>query len=78
MLSGKQWAGDMPQYTIELIDRPTGKPGGRGITNRQTCQFASEADALRRAAAFYKEHEGTVVGWRVLDAAGKIVEQRRL
>jgi hypothetical protein len=56
----------MARYRIELIDR-SDKPGGSGITNRQECDLASDEEAIQRAEEFYRAHETSVIGYRVID-----------
>ena len=66
----------MARYRIELIDWP-GKPGGRGVTNHEECNLSSDGEAIQHAKELYNKHEGSVVGYRVLDATGKIIDQWR-
>jgi hypothetical protein len=76
MLSGKQQAEQsMPQYTIELLNRPIYKAGGIGFTftNCEVAQFADKVEAAQRAKELYKTHEIRAIGWRVLDSVGKLV-----
>jgi hypothetical protein len=66
----------MPGYTIELLDRPTYKPGGTGFTgftHREVAQFADKVEAVQRAKELYKAHGNRAIGWRVLNSIGKIV-----
>ena len=66
----------MARYRIELIDRST-KRGGSGVTNREECDLPGLGDAIKRAIEYYREHERSVLGYRVLDETGKIIDQWR-
>jgi hypothetical protein len=65
----------MPQYTIELLNRPTYKAGGIGFTftNCEVAQFADKTEAVQRAKELHKTHENRAIGWRVLNSIGKII-----
>jgi hypothetical protein len=62
----------MPRYRIELIDKP-GKPGGSEITNREVCNLGSDGEAIQRAKEFYRSHEHSVIGYRVIDDTSAII-----
>jgi hypothetical protein len=64
----------MARYRIELIDR-NGKPGGSGVTNCEECNLASAGEAIQRAKEFYQSRASSVIGYRVIDTTGKIIDQ---
>ena len=64
----------MAQYKIDLVDRPTGKPGGSGgptVTERR--HFDSEVEAIQHGYEMHRARKGSTIGFRVFDAAGKCV-----
>jgi hypothetical protein len=65
----------VPRFNIVLLDRPGGKPGGSGSTNRDERHFASLQRAVQRAREMYQSHENSVIGFQVYDAAGKLVHE---
>jgi hypothetical protein len=67
----------MKRYTILLLNRPDGKPGGSEITVREERQFANLGEALQRGRKMYQSHESSAIGFRVCDAAGTLIHEWR-
>lgn len=67
----------MPKYKIILLPPPRAKPGGNGVTNHEERQFAGLEEARQRAQEMYRNHVQSVGGFRILDAAGGVVDEWR-
>ena len=65
----------MPRYAIVLLPRPTDKPGGSGITEREEHQFANLGEALQRGREMYRAHESTAIGFRICDELGEAIHE---
>lgn len=67
----------MPRYIIVLLDRPSARPGGSGVANREESQFPNLGDALHRAREMYRSHEESAIGFQIRDAAGVLIHEWR-
>ena len=67
----------MPLYAIGLLPRPSAKPGGSDITDREERQFSNLGEALLRARKMYQTHQDSAIGFQICDALGSLIHEWR-